>query len=490
MDMLKRRRSRRQGRRRQERRRETRQRDRERQRDDGRADAATRNQQRSAERRGDQRRRQRQQQRDRDRRERRRRDAQSQRNRRPSRRTESRAARRQRRDQERRQRDDRRRRDRERRKRERLERAVRAITPRVRKLLRKGVSKTMLRIRLTLWRLRYRLSVLELRGRQIYARVNPGEMVNLMIAEVGAEEIGNRLQDILMEAETRFYRERYRDRTSMQARAVARNAERLAAGEIVTTSLPRADRVALVRGFIGGAVPIPTLFADLPPATQAALGEFRGRRATVSRGVLASTETGGVITLPSHPRGTTLFNPRAGSYSGFQMALPDPYSSSYGDIQELVRVTEPARAFGQFAASEVTLGLREQGHITEQQVIHDLNPMRPKGSGAAADIDFRRPEREDTDATFRARRHRSITTTEIFRALSSVNPEILAVQGEKGRALNEIRSAFERWLAVQLVVGTGIAQARDPETLARINDDVKQQLLGALVAFMRMQNRS
>ena len=71
--------------------------------------------------------------------------------------------------------------DRERRDRERLARAVRELPGRIRPLLRRGVPGLLLRARLAIWRVQYRLSALEIdrsgSGFRIEARVNPGQVV-------------------------------------------------------------------------------------------------------------------------------------------------------------------------------------------------------------------------------------------------------------------------------------------------------------------------
>ena len=71
--------------------------------------------------------------------------------------------------------------ERERRNRERLARASRELPGRIRPLLRRGIPSLVLRARLAIWRIQYRLSALEVdrtgRGFQIEARVNPGEVI-------------------------------------------------------------------------------------------------------------------------------------------------------------------------------------------------------------------------------------------------------------------------------------------------------------------------
>lgn len=80
--------------------------------------------------------------------------------------------------------EERRRREREardRRNRERLARAARELPGRIRPLLARGIPRLLLRARLAIWRVQYRLSALEIdrtgRGFQIEARVNPGQVV-------------------------------------------------------------------------------------------------------------------------------------------------------------------------------------------------------------------------------------------------------------------------------------------------------------------------
>ncbi len=168
---------------RRQRRRETerRQRDQDQRRDDGRGDQTRR---RSEERSQDRRERRREQDRDRRRRERdRRRGRDRDGDRR--RRRESPNERRRRQDDDRRRRDEQRRRDRQRQKQERLRRAQRELPARIRPMLQRGARPIVLRARLAIWRVQYRLSSLSLVGggrqRRILARVNPaGDILSAM----------------------------------------------------------------------------------------------------------------------------------------------------------------------------------------------------------------------------------------------------------------------------------------------------------------------
>lgn len=88
-------------------------------------------------------------------------------------------------------------------KQDRLDTAVKAIRPQVKSLLRKGVSKWVLKARLAIWRLRYRLSRLELGSDgSIRAVVNPQTIVDT----TNPAEVGKVLLPILMDVERQVLR--------------------------------------------------------------------------------------------------------------------------------------------------------------------------------------------------------------------------------------------------------------------------------------------
>ncbi|MEZ4293411.1 MAG: hypothetical protein R3B70_00420 [Polyangiaceae bacterium] len=94
--------------------------------------------------------------------------------------------------------------DKAKKKQERLDKAVKAIEPQLSKLLAKGVSGTFLKVRLALWRVRYRLSKLQLRDDgSVLAAVNPTHTLSNG-RKIDGKRIGRVLQPIFAEAEREY----------------------------------------------------------------------------------------------------------------------------------------------------------------------------------------------------------------------------------------------------------------------------------------------
>ncbi|MFM7550987.1 MAG: hypothetical protein ACKO8I_19410, partial [Cyanobacteriota bacterium] len=88
-------------------------------------------------------------------------------------------------------------------KQQRLDKAVEAIKPSVGQMLKKGVSKLVLKAKLLYWGVRYRLSALTLDGGSIVAKVNPSAVVDT----TNPAQIGSALLPILQQVEARYRRE-------------------------------------------------------------------------------------------------------------------------------------------------------------------------------------------------------------------------------------------------------------------------------------------
>jgi hypothetical protein len=93
--------------------------------------------------------------------------------------------------------------DKEKAKQQRLDKAVNAIKPSVGQMLKKGVSKLVLKAKLLYWRMRYRLSALTLDNGSIVAKVNPAAVVDT----TNPAQIGTALLPILQQVEARYRQE-------------------------------------------------------------------------------------------------------------------------------------------------------------------------------------------------------------------------------------------------------------------------------------------
>ncbi|GAA6179504.1 hypothetical protein NBRC116594_09420 [Shimia sp. NS0008-38b] len=363
----------------------------------------------------------------------------------------------------------RRRQERERRKRERLDRAVRAIRPKIARLQREGVSKLGLRARLAMWRVRYRLTSLTLRGGRITARVNPSTEAG-RVAQLSPQRIGNALEPVLREAERIFERERLAN--PAVARQAAAFDQSLASGRH-TVAGPRmndADMVFGTRRFFSG--PRQML---MPMGRVDRRGRFhQGRMASFSR------PGGPQVTLRDNQRGSMMVQPGAPSYAGFR---PSTLNTPSGN--QLLDVVEAARAPGQLATRAVTRDLVGSQRIDAMEAASGaFNPMEPRGASVAADRDFR--GRQDT-GSFSQRRvddasaTRRRRTGRIFQRLDRVLQQQagqMDIFGD-GPVLRELAQAFRRW-AITNVTRAGRRATSEADQQAAVTG-----LIAGLVAFLR-----
>jgi len=154
--------------------------------------------------------------------------------------------------------------DKERKKQERLAKAKRELPPKINRLLAKGVSKLRLKIQLGAWRLRYRLSKLQLRKNDIYARVNPGAV--LTSAQIlRREAIGKSLEPILKMAEKKFFDERRQNRTEDEQKRIVDSERAAETGSKSFLHLPTADQVEFFSKIKGGKIKLPFTGVGLIP---------------------------------------------------------------------------------------------------------------------------------------------------------------------------------------------------------------------------------
>jgi hypothetical protein len=374
------------------------------------------------------------------------------------------------------------RKDRERRDRERLDKAVAAIRPRLAEVQRRGTSRLGLRARLTVWRLRYRLSSLSLSGNRIVASVNPADDVAIVRA-IPPATIGAALEPILAEAERRFLAERLEDPGRMrQMEAAEEQISRSFPGEEIAAAreMEAPERVALIRRALArpGQLPMAYATSSWMARTMRRRPSARPRAAGV---VLPGGRPGADIRVQHPAHGTMLYNPDAPDYRRFRQ---EHVESAGG--QELLGVTETARAEGQFATRTVAEALIEREDIEAMEAAKgSAAPMGIKGSGRAADEDFRQRKvaggkQGQQVATARGQRHER--TGNVFQALAGVlRREVagLELYGDPQQAaLEDLAEAFRRWVVSNL-----------SERAAAMSEEERQAstaaLIASLVAFMR-----
>jgi len=422
--------------------------------------------------------------------------------RRPERRRESDSDRRRREQQER-----------ERRNRERLDRARQAIDPALRRLLRSGASRLRLAAQFAIWRLRWRLSAIERRGRSVVLRINPDTPLSAQIDALSSQEIGAAMEPILRQAEAEFYRLRYGANPAQRAR-VDRDLDSARRSGDVTTDLPPADRVQLYRDIAVTPMDNANTFVRTPRHV-AGIGrsytdperEDPGRDVTVVSRFQDNpakpwpVRPGEVMSGRKYPEIQRLLDLRGGLFKRFfgrPTRRTDPRDMGARNAE--IRLMEAARGPGHYASAEIASGMIEatasslsamdamrgaDGRNFAERLIGtgDLNIAVGKGTARTMDEDAGRrpadPKRSDEAQANRATRFSA--TGEMFLILNRIRPEVLVESGATGAAINDIRTAFrgfmQAWLAAQ-AAGTSIG-----------NDaSARRALVAAITRFVQMRN--
>ena len=81
------------------------------------------------------------------------------------------------------------------------------------------------------------------------------------------------------------------------------------------------------------------------------------------------------------------------------------------------------------------------------------------------------------------RARRRISTAELMRTINRVRPAILSTAGERGAALNHIRTQFRNFMRAAMAAQQGLGRAG-------AEDRAREQLIAAVAAFMHLQNRT
>ncbi len=398
--------------------------------------------------------------------------------------------------------------ERERRNLQRLNRAKAAIDPAVRRLLRNGASRTRLSLQMTYWRLRWRLTTLALAGRSIRLSINPSTELTARIEELDAQQLGGLLEPILREAEDRFFQQRYAANPELRRNVEGELGTARRTGS-VNSSLADADRVQLYRGIaetpmqhrytsvnvnrtmaaVGSeparSFPVQSRFTDNPAAPWAVRpGEVRhGGSYSAIQNRMNRPGRGGPLGV--------------GTYLGQRRGKTDPAWAGVRSAE--IRLMEAARGPGQFATQNLASGLIEATAFSPEGMAAtragasslperlagtgDLNFAVGQGTGRTMDYDAGRRSDSAGPNAAQNRARRRISTAELMRTINRVRPAILSTAGERGAALNHIRTQFRNFMRAAMAAQQGRGRAG-------AEDRAREQLIAAVAAFMHLQNRT
>jgi hypothetical protein len=334
--------------------------------------------------------------------------------------------------------------DKEAAKQKRLDKAVAAIRPKLEKLLAKGVSTRMLKLRLAFWRLRYRLSSLEFVGNKIVATVNPSADLEA-VKEIEPAKLGAHLQKILASVEEEFFTFQEMNRSKADRNRISEAEKAISGGSKMHLGLSRPEQVELFRKIQSEKVKIPP--PQRIPNPKKGGREFRSP-------IIRSGEKGFSTFANRDESGRPLLSRfyiiSAGKYPYDDNVLNAPSRSG------LVKVLEPARGRGSglFVASEISQSLIDRGNMSPGEAFSGKNaPLATDGSARAMEVDQGlRPPSEDPllraeeDA---ARQHRLKALRNIFIKLSESleHPPkgIIIINSAEEKALQELGKAFLDW---------------------------------------------
>jgi hypothetical protein len=328
---------------------------------------------------------------------------------------------------------------REREARERLREAVARIKPQLQKLLSGKASRLLLRARLGVWKLRYRLSQLSIRGNRVTAVVNPQEDLS-EIKAVDPHKLGAALQKVLAAAEATYLKERRESLPYAERRVVSSSKRELARGSEEPLGLGTPEAIELVREMFEGKVKV-------SPQERGKFFSAKVRPGEEGFLIYANVakEKGAV------PTGAGLYVHGAGSYP-----LQTPVAGA-PSRRGLTQVVEPARSEGLYAAERVTDVLQRRAGTEEAKIYGadaPLGPMTVPQSAKAADIEAGRAPTpgpgQDRDLQEAARMHRHVALRNIFLTLAETlqNPktDLVTASDAEATAIREVVEAFRTWV--------------------------------------------
>jgi hypothetical protein len=369
--------------------------------------------------------------------------------------------------------------DRERRLKERLERAVGAIKPQASRLLAKGTTPLLFRLRLAWWKVRHRLSGLTMDGNgTITARINPTiELDDPKGRKVTEAELGKLLAPVFRQAELQYHR-------SAAVRTPGRRAAaaKWRAGDAgALNGLSRAEQQNIVRLNRPGKRSMRAedeVSAGLPTKSLASWqvgrvgmvpgpGDYRGMTARLiangRRWGLSETDVADVLSTGRVDEAGLLARLQGGGPKGRQK-----FVDSMRRVSFLVHVVEPARRRGHSVTAATAFGMLGAGQAGLANVLEgSMAPMAPIGAASQRDTPQSRAA-----AALGQRRVGTVFTT-----LLDVTKSRPPLVSRSGADLSGLAEAIRTWLAQRL------AEKSDPEELAEARAELVAGIIRLLTVY-------
>lgn len=398
-----------------------------------------------------------------------------------------------------------------------LNRAVQELRPRVSALVRKGVPRPLLALRLAVWKRQYKLTSLTIDGGKVMAAINPtAEMYSAQEMQIGAA-----LEPILQRAEAAFLRS-VRQRPTSQRRIAAAQAALRSGGRMPARMTP-IERTVVIRSVLRGQVAVPRTPIPRSSDTRATImertpggmspyelqmrwpGGGGSPRALVNDPDFPPFPRSGRLTyqyqFPSQRAKRPLPSAHlpgeaAPTYGGVNIwAAQNVGQPMHPAIEGLSGEVEPARADGMIAAQAVAGAIeglplaaqndpRQAGGapvtVGPAERVHGLTAgMATPDSAAAAETRRTTGAAPTAPSEVRAEQVRHGSYAVIFQTLRQALSSGGSVLGEPGSPLRELATAFDAWLQAALPKNF---DADDKEVMRLARD-----LQNRLAAFLRQQ---
>jgi hypothetical protein len=356
--------------------------------------------------------------------------------------------------------------DKEQKKQERMERAKRELPTKINPLLTNGVSTLALRLRLGIWRIRYRLSSLQLSSGGIYAKASPGPELITGAERIRRQRIGLALEPHLKEAEAEFFRQRRAEMSDKESRIIKEKERAIVGDTRDVLELATPEQIELFRRIRAGDIKLPAPKSGKRPGS-------------VRHPLIRPGEPGFSVFINDPARLARAYVIGAGAYPIPHKRLGRP------SVRGLVHALEPARSEGLFAAGQVAHGLEKLGLATPHEThTGSLAPMAVEASAIAAERDigispatskFDHSEEEAARLT----RHERIGNifARLNRLIDDPPVDIVSKSGS-AKALTNLASAFQEWLKVHFPYNN--AKSSEKEIKRAVNE-----LMAQLVIFLQ-----
>jgi hypothetical protein len=369
--------------------------------------------------------------------------------------------------------------DREKRLRDRLERAVAAIKPQAARLLAKGTSPLLFRLRLAWWKVRHRLSGLSMDANgTITARINPTiELDNPKGRKVTEAELGALLTPIFRQAELKYHKS-----------AAVRTPEREAAAARWRTGqagalndLSRAEQQNVLRRNQPGkrsmraedGVSVGMSTRSLASWQMGRVGmvpgpgDYRGMTARLiangRKWGLSAADIAAALSTGRVDEAALLAKMQGGGPKGRQK-----FVESMRRVSFLVHVVEPARRRGHSVTAATAFSMLDVNEAGMFNVLEgSMAPMAPVGAASQRDTPQSRAA-----AALGQRRVGTVFTT-----LLEVTKNRPPLVSKSGADLSGLAEAIRTWLAQRL------AEKPDPEQLAAARAELVAGIIRLLTVY-------